>query len=300
MLHPVSEFADYVAAGMMTGGLYALIAIGLTLVYSVMRVVNVAHGDLMTIGGYLLVLLSGPFANISPVMVVLFLVAALLLGAGVGIVIERGLVSPVVQTRREVEQRVLVLTLGLSLLLANFMQVVFGPNVHQVPFLLQGTTRLGSLEIANQRLATLVLSVALVALLFAFLRFTRLGLAVRCTADNPESAQACGISIRWVFSSVFAIATALAVAVGLFIAPITAVYPPMGFPFTIKAFIVVIVGGLGSLSGALLASYVLGISEALAVLLLPSSVANLIGPLLMLAVLIWRPSGLLGRKVGRL
>jgi len=300
MTQALGVFANYVAAGLMTGGLYALVAIGLTLIYSVMKVVNVAHGDLLTIGGYLLVILSGSAEVISPVLVVPFLLASLVVGAAIGVLVERTLVAPVVRSRREVEQRVLVLTLGLSILLANLMQVVFGPNVRQVPFLVQGATRLGSLEVANQRLATFALSVVLVGLLFIFLRFTRLGLAVRCTADNPEGAQACGISIRFVFSTVFAVATALAVAVGMFIAPITAVYPPMGFPFTIKAFIVVIVGGLGSLSGALAASYLLGIAEALAILWFPSSVANLIGPLLMLAVLLWRPSGLLGRQVGRI
>jgi branched-chain amino acid transport system permease protein len=290
---------NFLVAGIVTGGLYALVAVGLTLIYSVMKVVNVAHGDLMTLGAYVLVVGTGSAFNISLWMVAGLLLLALASGAVAGAVVEAGLIAPVLRSNREVEQRVLVLTLGLSLLLANSFQSAFGSDVHQVPLLVQGTTMIGSVAIANQRLAMLTLSIVLVALLLAFLRYTRLGLAIRATADHAEGAQTCGMNTKLVFMTVFALATSLAAGAGMFVAPLTAVSPTMGFPFTIKAFIVVIVGGLGSLSGALAASYLLGIAESLAVLWLPSNIANLVGPLLLLAVLFARPSGLFGRRVGR-
>ena len=290
---------NFLVAGIVTGGMYALVAVGLTLIYSVMKVINVAHGDLMTIGAYVLVLGAGSAFELSPWHMVLLLLAALAAGAVAGGVVELAFFEPIARSNREVEQRVLVLTLGLSLLMSNAFSTGFGSDVRQVPLLVGGSSTLGSIGIANQRLAILVLSVGLVTLLLLFLRFTRFGLAVRATADHPEGAQACGMNPRRVFVVVFAIAATLAAGIGMFVAPLTAVSPFMGFPFTIKAFIVVIVGGLGSLSGALFASYLLGVVESLAVLWLPSSGANMVGPLILLAVLMLRPSGLLGRTVGR-
>ena len=296
----MSIFLDFLLAGIITGALYALISVGLTLIYSVMRVVNVAHGDLVTLGAYVLVVALGAFSVQGPVGAVVYLLVAIAIGALAGVLIQILLVAPVLASRQESEQRLLVLTLGLSLLLSNGFQVVFGPNVHEVPFLVPGATRIGSIAISNQRLGLVIVSAVLVVALIGFLRLTRRGLSIRATADNLEAAQSCGINTRQAFVVTFAIGAALAAGVGAFVAPITAVYPPMGFAFTIKAFIVVIVGGLGSLPGALVASFLLGISESLAVMWLPSGVANTISPLVMLLVLLLRPNGLLGRRVGRL
>lgn len=287
----MSYVFSFVLAGIITGGLYALLAIGLNLIFGVLRFINVAHGDMLTIGAFAAIVagyaVSGQIYSTVPFA---FLAVAL-----AGVIIARLAIMRLAKNGEFDERRGLVLTLGLSMFVGSLILAAFGPQYRAVP----GLTPLPSFQFMGvtfegQRLLILLGSLVLTAALFAFLRFTLTGMAIRATAENPTAAQANGINIRLIQTITFALGSALAGAAGALVAPITYAFPAMGFSYTIYAFIVVVIGGLGSLWGALVAGYLLGIAESLSVLILPTGYNAAIGPLLMLAVLAFRPQGLFG------
>jgi branched-chain amino acid transport system permease protein len=292
----MADIASFLVVGILAGSLYALVAVGLNLVFGVMRFINVAHGDMVTVGAYAAIALS---FVIDPGLAG-SLAAAVVVGLALGAVIHRSLIRAITQRGTVDERRGLVLTVGLSFLMANLILLAFGADYRPGPGGLQtAPLRMGQVVLQGSRLVALAGSLLLSALLLGFLRFTRTGLAVRATAQNPDAALASGIDIRRVQTLSFSISSALAAAAGALIAPFIFSFPAMGFPMVIKAFIVVIIGGLGSVWGALLAGYGLGVVEALSVLWLPSGFNELMGPLTMLLVLLLRPEGLLGRRVQR-
>ncbi|MGH7263285.1 MAG: branched-chain amino acid ABC transporter permease [Candidatus Rokuibacteriota bacterium] len=294
MLDSLLEFA---IQGLVLGGLYALFAVGLSLIFGVLDVINVAHGEFFAVGGYL------AFAGI----VLLHLPpAAGVLGAALGTFLLGLAVYPllIAPLRRRLGRRpagplYLVLTLGLSTFLQSSLLLVAGGDYLRVPPHVGGILDLGFTAVAYQRLLVLGTALALLGALFAFLRWHRQGLAVRAVAQNPEAAQALGIDLARIFAVALALGVALAGAGGALMAPLFNVYPAVGFPLTIKAFAITILGGMGNLAGALLASFVISLTEAFSVMLMPSEWQNLIAFLVMIVVLLVRPRGLLGRALIR-
>lgn len=287
----MSLVLSYIIAGIITGGLYALLAVGLNLIFGVLKFINVAHGDMLTVGAFSAIL-AGSIVSGQIYSTVPFAFLAVCL---IGIIIARLCIMRLAVNGEFDERRGLVLTLGLSMFIGSLLLVVFGPQYQSVP----GLSPLPNFQFAGvtfegQRVLILVGSLVLTAALFVFLRFSLMGMAIRATAENPEAAQANGIDIRWTQTITFALGSALAGAAGALVAPITYAFPAMGFAYTIYAFIVVVIGGLGSLWGALVAGYLLGIAESLSVLLLPPGYNAAIGPVLMLVVLTFRPQGLFG------
>jgi branched-chain amino acid transport system permease protein len=235
--------------------------------------------------------------GMTPVTSPWFAIAAAVLVVTVGgFLVARLLLQPLTVDGRVHEQRGLVLTLGLSFVVANLILAIFGPEYQKVPGqLAQGAYTVGDLVLEKQRLVILAASVAIAALLMLFLRYTLTGRAIRAVGENPEAAQACGISVRRIHLLTFALGSTLAGVSGALITPATYAMPAMGFSYTLYAFTVVIIGGLGSMWGALLAGFLLGIAESVSVIWLPSGYNAIVGPILMLAMLIVRPQGLLGR-----
>lgn len=294
------EILNFAAIGIMTGSLYALLAVGLNLIFGVMRVINVAHGEMMTVGAYS-ALLFGLAVSANPFAAVSFAVVVVIL---LGVLIARYLVIPLLErggSERSVasEKQGLVLMLGTSMFLSNGILAVFGPDYQTIPRFAEGVIVVGDLFLETQRLIILAASVIVTVLLALFLRFHVLGLAIRAVAENPGAAQTSGIAVGRIHMLTFAIGTAMAGFAGVLVGPVTYAYPAMGFPFTLYAFMVVVIGGLGSLPGALLGGYVLGVAESLAVLWAPSGYNAMVGPLMMLAVLVLRPQGLLGKRSDR-
>lgn len=290
------DYINFIVVGIVNGGLYSLLALGLTLIFGVMRFINVAHGEMLTLGAYASIM-WGLFVSTSPLGT---LPAALVFVLLAGLVVAIVILSPISREGRFNAQQALVLTLGLSLFLSNGVQAVFGADYQQVPGLFATwALHIGDLTLEGQRLIILLGSAIISTVLMVFLRYTLPGLAIRATAQNPEAALASGIDIRRTQRLTFALGSALAGAAGALIAPIVYAFPAMGFPFTIKAFIVVIMGGLGSIWGALLAGYILGVTESLAVIWMPTGYDAMVGPLMMLLILILRPSGILGRMAER-
>jgi branched-chain amino acid transport system permease protein len=292
----ILDVINFIALGIMTGAIYALLGLSLNLVFGVLRVINVAHGDMLMLGAYTAVVLAGvhfggPFLSI---------LAALVLVTFVGLVIARLLLRPLTIDGRIHEQRGMVMSLGLSLFLSNAVLALFGPDYQRVPGLLVSKVfEIGNLVLEGQRLVIVAGAMLMATALMLFLRFTLLGLAIRAVGENPEAAQANGISVPVIHMITFAIGSALAGGAGALITPVTYAFPAMGFSYTLYAFMTVIIGGLGNIWGAVLAGFLLGIAESLSVIVLPTGFNAVVGPALMLLVLVFRPQGLLGRKLIR-
>jgi branched-chain amino acid transport system permease protein len=289
------SFLEFLVQGVTLGGLYALFAVGLTLIFGVLDVINVAHGEFFAVGGYLVfvaVVLLGlhPFVGIAVASVGAFLL---------GLAVYPLLLGPLRRRlgRRPYGALYLVLTLGLSTFMQNGLLALAGGEYLQVPPHLAGILDLSFTAVSYQRVLVFVAAMALLAALFAFLTFHRQGLAIRAVAQNPDAAQAMGIHLTRIFSLTIALGVGLAGAGGALIAPQFNVYPAVGLPLTIKAFAITIVGGMGNVIGALIASLVIGITEALGVMVIPSQWQNLIAFAVMVLVLLVRPQGLLGRAV---
>jgi len=288
----LESLAEFAIQGIVLGGLYALFAVGLTLIFGVLDVINVAHGEFFAIGGYL---------AFAAIVVLHWPGAAGVAGAAVGTFVLGLGVYPLLLAplKRRLGARprgplYLVLTLGLSTFLQSSLLAAAGGDYLRVPPYAGGVLDLSFTAVSHQRLLVLVVSIVLLGGLFLFLRFHREGLAVRAVAQNPDAAQAMGINLPRVFALTLALGVGLAGAGGALMAPLFNVYPTVGFPLTIKAFAITILGGMGNLAGALVASFLISLAEAFSVMLIPSEWQNAIAFAVMIVMLLLRPSGLLG------
>jgi len=289
----LESIVEFLILGIVLGGIYALFSTGLRLIFGVLDVINVAHGEFFAIGGYL------AFAAI----VLLHLPAAAGVAAGavgaflLGLAVYPLLIAPLKRRfgRQPQGSLFLVLTLGLSTFLQSSLLAIGGGDYLRVPPYLRGIVDLGFTGISNQRLLILAVAVLALVALFLFLYGHRQGMAIRAVAMNPDAAQAVGVNLTMIFTLAIALGTGLAGLAGALIAPLFNVYPAVGFTFTVKAFAITILGGLGNLAGALLASFLVAIVETMSVLVIPSEWQNVIAFVIMIAVLLVRPQGLLGR-----
>ncbi len=288
------ELLEFAIVGLVLGGIYALFSIGLTLIFGVLDVINVAHGEFFTLGGYTafiaVVLLKLPPWVSLPL--------AALVAAAFGAAVYPGLIRPLQRRlgRRAPGPLFLVLTLGLSTVMQNGMLAVAGGQYMRVPPLMRGGIDFTVTYVSSQRLIVFAVACATLAALFLFLRYHRQGIAIRAVTQNPDGAQAVGIPLAMVITLTFALGCGLAGLGGALIAPLFNVYPTVGFALTLKAFAITILGGMGNVAGALLASFIIAMTESLSVLVIPSEWSNSIAFAMMIAVLLIRPDGLLGRR----
>jgi branched-chain amino acid transport system permease protein len=292
----MSDILYFIVLGIMTGSLYGLLGLGMNVVFGVLKFVNISHGDMLTVGAYVGVALALAGMQ-SPWL-------SMAIGVGfvalVGLLIARILLAPITSDGRVHEQRGMVVTLGLSLLIPNLILATFGPDYQRVPGqFMTGVVEVGDLMVEKQRLAILIGSFIIAGALMLFLQYTRLGRAIRAVGENPEAAQACGISVRRIHLLTFTLGTMLAGAAGALVTPVTYAFPAMGLNYTLYSIAVVIIGGLGSVWGAIFAGLILGVAESLSVMWIPSGYNALVAPVLMLLTLVFRPQGLFGRKVTR-
>jgi branched-chain amino acid transport system permease protein len=275
--------------GLQYGLLLFLISSGLTLVFGVMGVINLAHGSLFMIGAYLAYVVAGATGSLW-----LALPVALLGGAAFGALLERGLFRRFYQ-REHLDQ--VLLTFALILLFEEARSMLLGNDFHSVPVpaaLDFSVPVVGDFSYSAYRLAVLGICVAVAALMFLVLERTRLGSAVRAAAEKPEMVELLGLDARRIHMLVFALGTALAMVAGALSAPLQSVYPNMGDGFLIISFVVVVVGGVGSVAGAFWGALVIGLVDTLGKAYLPE-VAGLAVYVLMAAVLLVRPAGLFAR-----
>jgi branched-chain amino acid transport system permease protein len=252
---------------------------------------NFAHGEFYMLGGYglfLLLLFTGaPFFVAAAVAVALACLA--------GVVVERLVVAPLLD-RKGWDVSPLIATLGVSILLQNLALRVLGERIQNVPYAVEGILVLGPVRIVYHRLVVLAAAVAVIAAFVAVLRTTRFGMALRATAQDRDAATLQGINVYGVYAWTFGVSAALAALAGTMLAPIFSVSPWMGAALLGKAFVVCVLGGLGSLEGAILGGVLLGTVESLAVVYWSSEWKDVVSFLVLIAVLWLRPAGLFGTR----
>jgi branched-chain amino acid transport system permease protein len=288
--------AEQLANGLILGSMYAIVAIGFSMIYGIIRLINFAHGDIVMVGAFVTLglVLSGkiPF----PVIVMVVLLG----GALMGILIERTAFRPM---RGAPQVTGFITSLAISILMQNLgiLLLTAQPRNFFFPDYLQKILHLGSVSFRAVDLVIVVISVILMALLVLMVRTTRLGMAMRATAENLNVARLMGININRIIMLAFAIGSSLAAVAGLMWGgKYGQIDPLLGFVPGLKAFVAAVIGGVGSIPGAMLGGYVLGFSEVLFVGLLPpiySAYRDAFVFTTLILILLVLPTGLLGRKV---
>jgi branched-chain amino acid transport system permease protein len=282
--------ANVIIAGFLTGLVYGLMALGLSVIFGVVRVVNFAHGELMTVAMYAATLLFArfeidPFLAIAPVAVVFFVL---------GYALQAGLINPFI-TRPEHSQFMLLVAVGMILI--NGLLMAFGPDARsvQVDYQLE-SFELGDILIDKARLYAAGVAVLTAAALYGFFRFSLTGKAIRACADNHFAARVVGLNVKHLYALTFGLGAVCVAVAGCALTLLIDVTPSLGPYYTLLAFVIVIVGGLGSMGGALVGGVLIGVSEALAGLLIAPSAKSMLSFGLLILVLLIRPQGLFGRK----
>ncbi len=277
-----------IISGLLAGALYSMVALGLALIYGVMRVINIAHGTILMLGAYTTfwwfrLLGINPFVSLLVSIPLLFLL---------GMFLQRTLVNRVVDAP---ELSSLLLTFGISIALVNVAQLAFTSDVRSVEFL-TGAFLVGPIALSKSRLVSFAFAVVITLLAFWFLQKTKLGKAIRATSQSSDIAMVCGINVQRIHLYSFGIASALAAAGGSLVAVIVAIQPEMGQVYTFKSFLVIVLGGAGNYPGALLGGMLLGLVEQLSSLFLTTQVSEAVAYVLLVLVLLLRPTGLLGGR----
>jgi branched-chain amino acid transport system permease protein len=281
---------DLVVKGLLTGLVYGLGALGLSVIYGVVRIVNFAHGEMMTAAMYVAVLLFA-WAKVDPLLAI---VPVALLAFVFGFALQRTVINPFVVRPEHTQFMLLV---AVAMILVNAQLIVFGPDARTVMVDYQlESFELGPLIIDKARAYAALAAVAVAAALFAFFRFSLTGKAIRACADNQLGARVVGLNVDRLYALTFGLGAACVGAAGCLMLLLVDVTPMQGPAYTLLAFIVVIVGGMGSLPGALLAGVVIGVSEALAGFYFTPSAKSMFTFALLVLVLLFRPQGLLGRR----
>jgi branched-chain amino acid transport system permease protein len=284
----LSHLALQLLTGLQIGAIYVMIALGLTLIFGTLGVVNFAHGALFMIAAYLGYVISeatGHWAAFIVVPLVLF---------GIGVVIERGLIQFFYQ-RPHTDQ--ILVTFGLALVLQELMRWIFGGTnlPYGTPSWAVVPVNIGIGYYPPWRLVIVAVTIAVVIALYLFLRFTRFGLVVRAGMRDPEMLRFLGIDVPKRFTLVFGLGALLAGIAGVIGGQVTGVTPEVGMAVLVPSFLVVVIGGMGSLPGAVLSGLILGEAVSLSVLIYPPS-TQIIIYLVAAIVLLWRPRGLMGVK----
>ncbi|SDR47072.1 amino acid/amide ABC transporter membrane protein 1, HAAT family [Rhizobiales bacterium GAS191] len=283
-------YLNIVVAGMLTGAVYGLMALGLSIIFGVIKVVNFAHGEMMVLGMYAALLLNQYF-GLDPLLMVPAIAALLFV---FGYWLQRGLINRFI-TRPDHEQ--FILLLAVAILLTSSTLMAFGPDARnvQVGYAYE-SYELRGLLFDKVRVLAAIGAVGGVAVLTLFFRFTRTGKAIRACADNQIGAQVVGLDVKRLYAITFGLGAACVGAAGALLLLLVDVQPYIASDYTLLAFIIVILGGLGSMPGALLGGLLVGVSEALSGFIIMPSLKSMFSFALLIIVLLVRPQGLLGRR----
>jgi branched-chain amino acid transport system permease protein len=290
-------FLSQLANALVIGTLYALMSLGLSLIFGVLKLVNFAHGEAIMVGGYLFYVLAS--LQLPLPLALLFSIPLLFL---FGVLLERVFLrTPYQRKMARYDEYVILVTFALGIFLQNLAFPVFGPYNRQAPPLFNRTIRLGELIVGGDRMTGALVSFATIGILIFFLYRTSLGKGLRAVAQNPAAASIVGIKVLRMRSVAFGIGITLAGVAGALFGSIFLVHPEMGTSFAVKAFVIVVLGGMGSVKGTILGAYILAIVESFGSILLPDPTRSLAykdayGLLLLVLVLLVRPQGLFGEK----
>jgi branched-chain amino acid transport system permease protein len=287
---PAEIYFNVAISGVLTGLVYGLMALGLSVIFGVVRVVNFAHGEMMTIAMYLAVVLFAsygldPLAMMLPIAALLFVV---------GFVLQMAVINPFI-ARPEHSQ--FMLLLAMAIIIVNGLLMVFGPDAQSVQTSYAfDSFALGPLIVDATKVYAGGAAILVAAVLFAFFRYATLGKAIRACADNHTGALVIGLNVRRLYAFAFGMGAACVGAAGAIIVLVVDVTPPLGPALTLLAFVIVITGGLGSMAGALLGGILIGLTEALAGLFFTPSAKSMFAFAILVLVLLFRPQGIMGTK----
>lgn len=288
-IDPIS-FTNVIISGTLTGLVYGLMALGLSVIFGVARVVNFAHGEMMTVAMYAAVMLFAGM-KLDPFVTVIPIAAAFCL---LGYFLQRTVIQPFI-ARPEHSQ--FILLLAIAVIMTNLLLILFGPDARSVQLdSLLESVEIGPLLVDRGKLYAALVATVTAAVLFGFFRFTATGTAIRACADNGLGARVVGLDVKKLYALAFGLGSACVAVAGSMMTLLVDLTPNLGPAYTLQAFVIVIVGGLGSMPGALLGGILIGVSEALAGLFIVPSAKSMFSFALLIVVLLFRPQGLLGHK----
>ncbi|MDA7948785.1 MAG: branched-chain amino acid ABC transporter permease [Hyphomicrobiaceae bacterium] len=286
----MDQLLQHFLNAMILGGTYALLGIGLTLIFGIMRVVNFTHGELYTFGAYMM------FMFVMPLQTNFFLalLLAVMLGVALGALIEIMLLKPL--RGADIDTTMLIM-IGAWIAMQNMEQFVWSGIAKSInnPFPADPLV-IGAVSVSWSRVFVFVVACALIAGTYALIQWTKLGKAMRATFQDTETAALMGVRINTVYIATFAIGSGLAAAAGALLGPIFVVYPTMGDMAALKSFAIVILGGLGSVGGATIGGFILAMMEELGAGYISSGYRDAMGFLLIIIILLFRPTGLFAQK----
>ena len=287
---PIEVYLNVAVSGLLTGLVYGLMALGLSVIFGVVRVVNFAHGEMMTIAMYLAIVLFQTF-KLDPLIMMVPIAGVLF---ALGYVMQAGLINPFVDRPEHAQFMLLV---AIAIIMVNVLLLIFGPDARSVQTSYAfDSFALGPILVDATKLYAGCAAIVVAAALFAFFKFSFVGKAIRACADNYTGALVVGLNVKRLYALTFGIGAACVGAAGAMLTLIIDVTPPLGPQYTLLAFVIVITGGLGSMPGALIGGVLIGMTEALAGLMFTPSAKSMFAFAILVAVLLFRPQGILGKR----
>lgn len=274
--------------GILLGSMYAIISVGLTLIFGIVRVVNFAHGEFLMVGMYAAYLLAAkfglhPYAAAVPIVILLF---------AIGAAVQRFLIQPLLGAEEHIQ---IFATVGLSTALVNLALLVFGADLYSIPpSAAQGTVMVGGFSLVKGQLVMFVCALALVAGLHLFMQSTALGRAIRATAQNRNAALLMGVKVDQIYVIAFGIGAACVGLASALVMPLYPVTPTIGTYFVLTAFVVVVLGGMRSMYGAFFGAMIIGLVDSLSGYYIAPDLKEVVYFAIFLAILIFKPTGLFG------
>jgi branched-chain amino acid transport system permease protein len=287
---PAEVYLTVAVGGILTGLVYGLMALGLSVIFGVVRVVNFAHGEMMTIAMYIAITLFAAF-HLDP-LVMLVPIAAVMFA--LGYLLQAALINPFI-TRPEHSQ--FLLLVAIAIIVVNVLLILFGPDSQnvQVSYAFD-SFQIGPLIIDATKVYAAAAAIVVALALFCFFRYTPVGTAIRACADNYTGALVVGLDVKHLYALTFGLGAACVGAAGVMLLLIFDVTPGTGPAYTLLAFIIVITGGLGSMPGALIGGVMIGLTEAMAGLLFTPSAKSMFSFAILVLVLLFRPQGIMGKR----
>ncbi|MCX8116741.1 MAG: branched-chain amino acid ABC transporter permease [Desulfobacterota bacterium] len=286
----VNLILQLAASGFLLGGVYSLIALGLSLIFGVMKVINFAHGAMLVWGMYVAFTLM-TWTGLDPFF-------SFLISAGVlfvmGYIVQRTVVNRIITFHESMQ---VIAMVGVMMILENSAQLIWGPDPHSphTKYSLS-TLWLGGVMIDLPRFLAFSLAILIAAAVFLFLKYTDIGRSIRAAADNRTGALIVGTDVNKVYAVCFGVGAACVGAAGSLLVPLMPISPHTGFPFKLTSFAIVILGGMGSLPGAMVGGLLIGVAESLGTAFIPSSLKQVISFGIMVLILLFKPQGLFGGK----
>ena len=282
-------FIQTVVSGILIGGIYALIGLGMTLIMGVMKIINLAHGQLMMVAMYITFALF-ELLHLDPYFSLLVAMPALFL---LGLLLQKYLLNPLLNIDSILPENQVLMTVGIGMVLTEIMRFMFQSDYKSVKTSYSSSAvYLREISFNVPMVVAFGIALLLTAILFFFLLKTDIGRSVRATAQNRDAALLMGINAEWITVLTYGLGSSLAAASGTLLLPIYYLFPDIGGPFTLKAFVITILGGLGSTVGAIVGGVVLGVAESLGATYLSMALKDAVGMVIFLLVLIFLPGGL--------